>query len=107
MTGYVNRKKKKKKTLGEVLTEEEVKFQKTHSKDEDACHRLCLHVPGGIYSNLVVGKEESHNDLTTPDLKRPLVKATVNTFKKAISFKNDLFSDGEALATLTSFWGPF
>jgi hypothetical protein len=25
--GYVNRKKKKKKTRGEVLTEEEVKFQ--------------------------------------------------------------------------------
>lgn len=36
------------------------------------------------------------NDLTTPDLKRPLVKATVNTFKKAISFKNDLFSDGSS-----------
>jgi urease accessory protein UreH len=50
VTGYVNRKKKKKKTLGEVLTEEEVKFQKTHSKDEDACHRLCLHVPGGMYT---------------------------------------------------------
>jgi hypothetical protein len=55
--GYVKRKKKKKKTRGEVLTEEEVKFQKTHSKDEDACHRLCLHVPG-IYPNLVVGNEE-------------------------------------------------
>ena len=56
---YVNRKKKKKKTRGDVLTEEEVKFQKTHSKDEDACHRLCLHVPGSIYPNLVVvGKEE-------------------------------------------------
>jgi hypothetical protein len=51
-----------------------------------------------------VGKEEPHNDLTTPDLRRLLVKATVNTFKKAISFKNDVFSDGKSLATLTSFW---
>ena len=51
--------KKEKDSVGEVVTEEEeVKFQKTHSKDEDACHRLCLHVPGGIYPNLVVGKEE-------------------------------------------------
>jgi hypothetical protein len=56
-----------------------------------------------VYPNLVVGKKNP-NDLTTPDLKRPLVKATVNTFKKGISFKNDLFSDGKALATLTSFW---
>jgi hypothetical protein len=55
VTGYVNRKKKK--TVGKVVTEE-VKFQKTHSKDEDACHRLyafmCM-----VYPNLVVvGKEE-------------------------------------------------
>ena len=81
MTGYVNRKKKK--TLGKVVTEEVVKFQDSF--------KMKMLATGYAFMYLVYP-----NDLTTPDLKRPPVKATVNTFKKAISFKNDLFSDGSS-----------
>lgn len=53
MTGYVNRKKKK--TVGEVVTEEVVKFQDSFKMKTLATGYafMCM-----VYPNLVVGKEE-------------------------------------------------
>ena len=53
MTSYVNRKKKK--TLGEVVTEEVVKFQDSFKMKTLATGYAFMYM---VYPNLVVGKEE-------------------------------------------------
>jgi hypothetical protein len=54
LTDYVNRKKKK--TLGEVVTEEVVKFQDSFKMKMLATGYAFMYLV--VYPNLVVGKEE-------------------------------------------------
>ncbi len=97
LIGYVNRKKAKK--TGEVLAES-LSFEKSFNLRMLETGYAFMYL---IYPNLVVEKEEESRNISItdaaasaaesriPDIEKPLIKAIVKNFKKAVSSGKGLF----------------